>query len=130
MKGHRVVVGSYRWRRNRDTNTVAINYSASLIQLQRFEEARLVLRKTLPVARRLLGENHENTLRARGAYASVLYRDAGATLDDLREAVTTIEELARIARRVFGSDHPNVAGIGHQLREARAALRARDTPSP
>ena len=89
-----------------------------------------MLRKTLPVARRVLGENHENTLRARGAYAMALYRDAGATLDDLREAVTTIEELARIARRAFGGGHPNVAGIGHQLREARAALRARETPPP
>ena len=124
--GYLKVVGE----ENRDTSTVAINYSASLIQLQRFEEARLVLRKTLPVARRVLGENHENTLRARGAYALALYRDAGATLDDLREAVTTIEEIERTARRAFGGGHPNVAGIGHQLREARAALRARETPSP
>ena len=106
------------------------DYSASLIQLQRFEEARSVLRKTLPVARRVLGENHEATLQTRGAYALALYKDASTTLDDLREAVTTLDDMERIARRVFGGGHPNVAGIGHQLREARAALRARETLSP
>ena len=33
--------------------------------------------------------------------------DTGATLDDLREAVTTLEELERTARRVFGGAHPD-----------------------
>ena len=55
-------------------------------------------------------------------------RDPGATLDDLREAVTTLEETARIARRVLGGAHPTAVGIEHRLREARAALRARETP--
>ena len=31
-----------------------------------------------------------------------LYQDPRATLDDLREAVTTLEDTERIARRVFG----------------------------
>ena len=31
-------------------------------------------------------------------YAVVLYLDASATLDDFREAVTTLEDTARIAR--------------------------------
>ena len=30
----------------------------------------------------------------------------GATLDDLREAVTTLEDTERIARRVLGGAHP------------------------
>ena len=34
------------------------------------------------------------------------YEDPGATLDDLRDAVTTLEDTARIARRVFGGAHP------------------------
>ena len=33
-------------------------------------------------------------------------RDPGATLDDLREAVATLEETAPTARRVFGGAHP------------------------
>ena len=60
----------------------------------------------------------------------MLYEDAGATLDDVREAVATLEELARTARRVLGSAHPNTAEIEATLRNARAALRARETPPP
>ena len=62
-------------------------------------------------------------------YARALYKDAGATLNDLREAVTTVEDAARTARRVLGGSHPLTAGIETSLREARAALRARETPS-
>ena len=56
--------------------------------------------------------------------------DADATLDDLREAVTTSEDAERTARRVFGGTHPIVETIGRHLRIARAALRAHETPSP
>ena len=52
------------------------------------------------------------------------------TLDDLREAVTTLEETERTARRVFGGAHPLTQEIEHHLRDARAALCARETPSP
>ena len=52
----------------------------------------------------------------------------GATLDDLREAVTTLEDTARTARRVLGSAHPASSAIEVCLGHARAALRARDTP--
>ena len=54
--------------------------------------------------------------------------DATATLDDLHEAVTTLEDTARIRRRVFGGAHPLTKGIEDNLRDARAALRARDAP--
>ena len=58
-----------------------------------------------------------------------LYADADATLDDLHEAVTTLEDTERVARRVFGGSNPITRGIEHELRDARAALRARETPS-
>ena len=60
--------------------------------------------------------------------ARALYEDDGATLDDLRKAVTTLEETARIARRVFGGEHPLTMGIEADVRKVRAALRARETP--
>jgi hypothetical protein len=63
-------------------------------------------------------------------YARALYDDPGATLDDLREAVTTLEDSERIARRVFGSVNPATEAIGVRLRQARALLDARETPSP
>ena len=61
---------------------------------------------------------------------NTLCADPGATLDDLREAVTTLEHTERIARRVFGGAHPLVLDIEDNLRNARAVLRARETPSP
>ena len=108
----------------------AINYGFSLGQLKRFEEAKSLLRKVMPVARRVLGARHENTLKMRWLYGRVLYRAPSATLDDLREAVMTLEETAGIARRVFGGAHPLTNWIGEELPAARAALRARETPSP
>ena len=61
-------------------------------------------------------------------YATALYQDAGATLDDLREAVTSLEDSGRTARRVFGGAHPLTTAIGIFLRKARAARDARETP--
>ena len=86
------------------------------------------MRKTLPVARRVLGASHDHTLRMRQVYAGALYEDPDATLDDLREAMTTLEDTARIGRRVLGNSHPTVRSIEFGLRESRAALRARETP--
>ena len=40
-------------------------------------------------------------------YAKALYQDPGATLDDVREAVTTLEDTAPNARRVLGGAHPS-----------------------
>ena len=47
----------------------------------------------------------------------------GATLDDLREAVTTLEELEGTARRVLGGAHPLTLRIESNLQTARAALQ-------
>ena len=80
------------------------------------------------MALRVLGESNELSLKMRWNYAVALCQDDDATLDDLREAVTTLEDAARAIRRVFGGTHPFTAGIERQLRNARAALRARETP--
>ena len=103
----------------------ANNYASCLVKLKRFEEAKALLRKTILVARRVGGNDHENTLRLRWHYAKALYEDDGATVADLRKAVETNEELERTARRVLGGAHPATETIEHSLREARAALRAR-----
>ena len=59
-------------------------------------------------------------------YAIALCNDEGATFDDIHEAVTTLEETQRIARRVLGGTHPITDGIGYDLRMARATLTARE----
>ena len=61
------------------------------------------------------------------AQPRVLYEDPSATLDNLREAVATLEDIDPIARRVLGSTHPLTVDIEGDLRDARAALRARET---
>ena len=111
-----------------NTLIAANNYAVSLLKLERFEEAKAPIRKTMPVARRVLGENHEVTLRMRQMYAQLLCRDEGATLDDLREAVATLEEIEPTARRVLGGAHPLTVDIEDDLQKERAALRARETP--
>ena len=83
----------------------------------------------IPAVRRVFGESHELTLRTRANYALALYQNDAATLDDRREAVSTLEDAERIARRVFGRAHPDTAAIEASLQKARAALRARETPS-
>ena len=106
------------------------NYATSLSELQRFEEARSLMRPIAELTRRLLGESHEITLKMRLSYARALYEDPAATLDDVREAATMFEDAERIARRVLGGAHPLTMQIERDLRIARAALRARETPSP
>ena len=47
-------------------------------------------------------------------------------LDDLREAVTTLEDTERISRRVFGGAHPYTMALEGGLKLSQAALRARE----
>ena len=111
-----------------DTLRDAHNYATSLINLRRFDETKALYHKAIPVARRVLGESHELTLQMRIGYGLALWVGA-ASLDDLRKAVTTLEETERTARRVLGGAHPTTAGIEDTLRDAQAVLRAREPPS-
>ena len=86
------------------------------------------MRKTVPVARRVLGESDRLTFKLRWCYAAALHNAPGATLNDLREAVATFKEIEPTARRVLGSAHPDTTAIGVHLKNSRAMLRARETP--
>jgi len=110
---------------HRETLSTAFNYANTLNAMRRFEEAKSLLCRSIPAARRALGESHEVTLRMSWNYAGALVMADNATLDDLHEAVATFEEIKGTARRVLGGTHPHTESIEHRLREARAALRAR-----
>ena len=112
---------------HQSTLIAAGNLADSLGHQRHYEEARSLLRKSIPVARRVLGESHDLTLRMRWCHAQALSRDPIATLDDLRAAVTTLEDTVRVARRVLGGAHPTTEGIEKELRDVQAALGARDT---
>ena len=115
---------------NADTLAAANNYATSLIRLKRFEEAKALLRRTIPVALRVIGESNDITLLIRVNYAKAIYKDGGATFDDVREAVETLEDTERTARRVLGGEHPIVRSIKNYLQEMRAALATREAQSP
>ena len=110
-----------------ETLEEANNLAISLKQLSRYAEAKALLRKTMPVARRVLGGSHDLSLMMRSIYAWALYEDPAATLDNLREAVEVLEETTRTARRVLGGAHPLAEAIERTLGDARAALRALET---
>ena len=113
-----------------ETLVAANNYADSLANCERFEEAKALLRRTMPVARRVLGEGHRLTLKMRWNYAHSLCMDPAATLDDLRESVTALENTEQTARRVLGGTHPVTVAIERDLRNARAALRLGPRPPP
>ena len=108
-----------------ETLLAADNYTLSLLDLEHFEDAKALLRKVMPVARRVLGESNDVTLRMRWNYAKALCED-DAPLDDLREAVNSLEETTQTARRVLGGAHPLTVDIERDFQNARAALGARD----
>ena len=115
-----------RGEEHNQTLFAAYNYANLLVHLERYAEAKALVLKTMHVARRVIGDDHELTLRLRANYAIALHCDQGATLDDLREALTTLEETERIAQRVLGSAHPLKTWIEDVLRVAREQLRARE----
>ena len=96
---------------HRSTLRAAYNYASSLQSLRGFEEAKALLRKIIPLAPRVLGESHELTLTMRWRHALLISKDASAASSDLREAMNTWEDTARIARRVLGSSHPTTKAI-------------------
>ena len=111
------------------TLRAASNYVSSLIELKRFQQAKKLLRKSIPAARRVLGESKQITLHLRCNYAQSLCCNAAATLPELREAVTTFEDVGRIARRVLGGAHPFTTGVEESRRKLRDVLTTRETPS-
>ena len=112
------------------TLTAANSYALCLMELKRSQEAKKLLRKTVPVARRVLGEGHEITLKMRWSYAAVLIIDSGgATLDALREVVMTLEDTEQTARRVLGGAHPLTGDIKLMLQQSREVLRLSELAS-
>ena len=98
-----------------------------LYRTRRFDEGKALLRKVIPVARRVLGKGNIDTIRLRWSYGLFLFRSPDATLDDIREAVATMEETYGTVRRVFGAEHSYTREMDPKdIRFARAELRARE----
>ena len=68
------------------------------------------------------------SLRLRTVYAAALNNDPSATLDDVREAVATLEGTERTARRVLGGAHPLTGAMEKSLKTVRSKLAAINAP--
>ena len=79
----------------------------TLHQLKRFEEAKELLRKSIPVARRVLGTEHELTLSLREDLSRATLLDGGSSAEEKRKALRMLEDVAGIMRRVLGPAHPD-----------------------
>ena len=110
-----------------ETLREANNYAAILLSLERQAEAKPILRKAIPNARRTLGAEHDLTLNLRKFYGQFLYEDPSASRADVVEAIEVFEDVQRRARRVFGPDHPNWKSLPHELTAAREKLASFDT---
>ena len=97
----------------------AMNYIQALVQTNQFAAARAVGRKELPAIRKL-GLDHDLALNFRRNYAGALYGDDDATLDEQREGLAMIQDVATRWARVFGADSYNAGQLAEEVSEAKS----------
>ena len=112
---------------NVGTTKAALNLSVTLGNLNFFEEARALAQKTIPVAQRTFGPDHDLTLCLRRNYIQAVYDDPKSSLADLRRAETTLKDVYRRARRVFGTSHPETAICETMMSKLNETLAERNS---
>ena len=112
-----------------DTLRAANNYAVVPFSLSASKKPSRCCAKRFPWRDAFLARDKDRlTLKMRSIYAMALYEDPGATLDDLREAVTTLEDTERTARRVLGGAHPATADCVPCDARVASSPSARETP--
>ena len=122
---------------------------ATLKNLDLWDEVTELRDQLLPAARRSLGDDHDLTLRLRQNLAATLQLKPGRTRhdprlihtdqravlmfdlntgDDLLEAETIMQDVARRRRRVFGPVHPQTLHAEAHLFKLQSARRNREGP--
>ena len=90
--------------------------------LEQFDEARAFLRDRIPEAIRALGKDHDLVFKMQRIYAQCLYKNDGASLEDITAAVATLEDLDRRQTRIYGAAHPQTGATRRCLEAARKQL--------
>ena len=105
----------------------AMNYIQSLVQMNQFATARAVGRKELPAIRKL-GLDHDLALNFRRNYAGAIFGDDNATVDEQREGIAMLQDVATRWARVFGADSHEARQLAEQVSEAKSicAFRGMD----
>ena len=98
------------------------NLSASLLDTQRYKEAKSFLLEQLPEAERALGVDDDTSILLRANYAMSLYLDGGASRDDVVKAVALLEALLATTQRIYGPSHPKPAKVQIKVGNAREKL--------
>ena len=103
------------------TINAANNLAISSMALGHLGDAQSLLRKNIRACRRSFGDDHVYTFRARSLFVRILYADP-ASIEDLREAVSIMEDVCRRGRRVLGDSHPEYHELQRNLATARRVL--------
>ena len=83
------------------------NLGESLVHTSHFTEARSLMRKHLPIARRVVGPDHEITYGIIETLAGAMFQNALAPRKDLVEATEMLTKQLKRLRQVLGAAHPD-----------------------
>ena len=100
---------------NENTLLAANNYAMTLLDLERFKEAKRILRRMVPVAGRVLGTENELSLSLREDLSRATL-DGDSSAEEKREALRMLEDVAGIMRRVLGPAHPDTLPAQSELK--------------
>ena len=101
------------------TLSAANNYAMLLITLRRFKEAKRLLCKVIPVARRVLGNEHELTLSLCEDLSRATLLDVESSAEEKRKALQTLEDTLGVMRRVLGPQHPDTQRVQDEVEVCR-----------
>jgi len=82
-----------------------------LVDCKKWDEARQMQREISPRLRRVLGTEDSRVLASRSAGARILYEHPDASLEEAREAVTSLEKIARTTERVLSENDGSIQTI-------------------
>ena len=88
----------------------------SLIHMHHFTEAQSLLREYLPIARRVLGRDHELTFGITEHLATAIAQYGDAPRENLLEAMKMHTENLRRLRQVMGAAHPETRRTEHNVK--------------
>jgi hypothetical protein len=111
---NKVLVGATHY----STILAANQLACTLIGLGRYDQVKSLV---LPLLRQFKPTS-EDLRKFKIAYATALYRPAGASRADVLEAVATLEDVLRTQRRVLGSSHPDTLEALRELEGACMTL--------
>ena len=107
---------------NEETLNAALQLSIALYRADNASESMAFSRPLLPLARRVLGADHDICLRFAHSYAYAVLECAAASRDDLIFAEKLLDETVQRMRRVLGIAHPHTVRAGCDLAILREGL--------